>query len=565
MSWLDPGIIFDAFWALATSYRSWKRKISGDSGTKKARSTEVLTVDALDLEEISRCLEKGIFTSEDLVDLYLSRISQVNDQARAIACINPDAKSIAIKRDEERQDGRVLGYEQYEYLQPSYSDFKFTGHSMAFHYLSKIHVTLDQMETTGGSFALAGAKYEIESTIITKLREAGAVLLGKTNLSEWGMSRSSGCKSGWSALYGQAVGCFCEDQDPQGSSSGSAIAISLKLASFAIGGETCGSIIYPAQKSGVVDLKPTVGLTSRAGTIPLNPAQDSVGPLTQYVKDSAVILSIIAGEDELDNATDSIPFNRIPNYETLCQRDSLKEICVAVPRSIYSIEDLDPELGVAFRKTVSQFRDLGAVIIDEVDFEIRSPIQGREKTSAAISCYEKLVTNPHKIKNISDLVEFTKGTSAEEYEKFGANWFESARDAPGTSASEEFCLVNARLENLGEDIPRLLDQQNCEILLATSSTDLSLDLGRLPGIQVPLGFYSSDQEVIRNSKGMVTKAPNIPYGITLTGRRFSEEKLIACTYAFEQATLTVRQIQGRILINAHLRNQGASDKMDGAL
>ncbi|KAJ5626815.1 amidase [Penicillium herquei] len=501
MSWLDPGIIFDAFWALATSYRSWKRKISGDPGTKKARSAEVLTVDALDLEEIRRCLEKGIFTSEDLVDLYLSRISQVNDQARAIACINPDAKSIAIKRDEERQNGRVLG----------------PLHGIPF-LVKDTFVTLDQMETTGGSFALAGAKYEVESTIITKLRDAGAVLLGKTNLSEWGMSRSSGCKSGWSAQFGQAVGGFYEDQDPQGSSSGSAIAISLKLASFAIGGETCGSIIYPAQKSGVVGLKPTVGLTSRAGTIPLNPAQDSVGPLTQYVKDSAVILSIIAGEDELDNATDSIPFNRIPSYETLCRRDALKGIRVAVPRSIYCIEESDPELGAAFRETVFQFRDLGAVIIDDVDFENWKPGSGQREDlcgdillrEAFDEFFAKLVTNPHKIKNMSDLIEFTKGTAAEEYEKFGANWFESARDAPGTSASEEFRLVNARLENLGEDIPRLLDEQNCDILLATSSTDLPLDLGRLPGIQVPLGFYSSDQEVIRNSKGMVTRAPNIP-------------------------------------------------------
>ncbi|KAJ5716381.1 amidase [Penicillium malachiteum] len=509
MSWLDPVMIFTAFWTLATSYRSWKRNISGDSEPKKARPTEVLTVDGLDLEEISRCLEKGIFTSEDLVDLYLSRISQVNDQARAVACINPDAKSIAIKRDQERQNGRVLG----------------PLHGIPF-LVKDTFVTLDQMETTGGSFALAGARYEVESTIITKLREAGAVLLGKTNLT---------------------VGGFCEDQDPQGSSSGSAIAVSLKLASFAIGGETCGSIIYPAQKSGVVGLKPTVGLTSRAGTIPLNPAQDSVGPLTQYVRDSAVILSIIAGEDELDSATDSIPFNKIPSYETLCQRDALKGIRVAVPRSIYCIEESDPELGAAFRETVSQFRDLGAVIIDDVDFENWKPGSGQREDlcgdillrEAFDEFFAKLVTNPHKIKNISDLIEFTKGTPAEEYEKFGANWFESARDAPGTSASEEFSLVNARLENLGEDIPRLLDEQNCHILLATSSTDLPLDLGRLPGIQIPLGFYSSEQRVIRNSKGMVTKAPNIPYGITLTGRRFSEEKLIACAIGEEYSSTLI--------------------------
>jgi amidase len=120
------------------------------------------------------------------------------------------------------------------------------------------------------------------------------------------------------------------------------------------------------------------------------------------------------------------------------------------------------------------------------------------------------VENPHKIKNISDLIDFTKNTSEEDYERYGANWFESARDAPGTSRSEEFLSVKARMEHLGYDIERLLDTHHCDILLATSSTDLPLDLGRLPGIQVPLGFYSADREIVRDSKGMVTKAPNIP-------------------------------------------------------
>ncbi len=124
--------------------------------------------------------------------------------------------------------------------------------------------------------------------------------------------------------------------------------------------------------------------------------------------------------------------------------------------------------------------------------------------------FATLVTNPYQIKTISDLIDFTKSTSEEDYEKYGADWFENARDAPGTSESEEFLSAKARMEHLGDDIARLLDNHDCDILLATSSTDLPLDLGRLPGIQVPLGFYSADRAVVRNSKGMVTKAPNIP-------------------------------------------------------
>ncbi|KAJ6179652.1 amidase [Penicillium mononematosum] len=418
-------------------------------------------------------------------------------------------------------------------------------------------VTLDQMNTTGGPYALAGARYEFESTIMTNLREAGAIILGKTNLSEWGMSRSSKCKSGWLALYGQAVGGFYQDQDPQGSSSGSAIATSLKLASFTIGGEkTCGSILYPAQKNGVVGLKPTVGLTSRFGTIPTNPEQDSVGPITQYVKDSAIILHVIAGKDNLDCATESIPFDKIPDYEAACQRDALKGVRIAAPRSVYRVADSDPEVGVALQNAISQFRELGAIIVEDVDFEHWKPGSGQREDlfgdvllrEAFEEFFANLVENPHRIRNVSDLIDFTKSTSEEDYEGYGENWFGSARDAPGTSGSEEFLSVKARMEHLGHDVERLLDNHHCDILLATSSTDLPLDIGRLPGIQVPLGLYSADREIVRDSKGMVAKAPNIPYGITLTGRRYSEEKLLACAYAFEQATLTVRLNEEKLWI-----------------
>jgi amidase len=163
-----------------------------------------------------------------------------------------------------------------------------------------------------GSYALAGAKYRYESTVVAKLRTVGAIILGKTNLSQWGMARSPKCPSGWSATFGQAYGPFHANQDPQGSSSGSAIAASLRYAAGCLGAEvsfsgsdygwsslktneTCGSILYPAQSNSVVGLKPTTGLTSRAGTIPLNPDQDSIGPLALSVKDVAILLQIIAG------------------------------------------------------------------------------------------------------------------------------------------------------------------------------------------------------------------------------------------------------------------------------
>ncbi|CAG8181637.1 unnamed protein product [Penicillium salamii] len=183
-----------------------------------------------------------------------------------------------------------------------------------------------------------------------------------------------------------------------------------------------------------------------------------------------------------------------------------------------------------------------------------------DELSAFEEFFAGLTENPHRIRNISDLIEVIKNTPEEEYDNCGANWFESARDAPGTSMSEEFFTVKARMEHLGGDIARLLDTYDCDVLLATSSTDLPLDLGRLPGIQVPLGFYSANREIVRNFKGMVTKAPNIPHGITITGRRFSEEKLIACAYAFEQATLAVNQNGARLSIKPPFGDQETAEK-----
>ncbi|KAI0199483.1 putative amidase [Astrocystis sublimbata] len=407
-----------------------------------------------------------------------------------------------------------------------------------------IFISHDKMDTTGGSYALVGAKYHHESTAVTKLRKAGAIIFGKTSLSEWGMARSPKCPSGWSTMFGQALGPFHPIQDPQGSSSGSAIAASLHYAGAFLGAETCGSILYPAQRNGVVGLKPTTGLTSRAGTIPLNPDQDSVGPLAASVKDTAIVLQVIAGKDDKDTATAEIPFDSIPDYVACCRASGLDGVRIAVPRSVFTQAESDPELGAAFRAALQQVRSLGATVIGDVEFKTWRPGAGmREDLWGDIQLresYEKffagLRVNPHGLHNISELIEFIKTTPEEQYDKFGAGWFENARDAPGSSSSNEYLQVKARMEQLGEDVVRLLDENNCDVLLATSSTDLPLDLGKLPGISVPLGFYSENSEVVIGPKGLARQGPNIPFAITFAGRRFSEEILISCAYAFEQAT-----------------------------
>lgn len=207
-----------------------------------------------------------------------------------------------------------------------------------------------------------------------------------------------------------------------------------------------------------------------------------------------------------------------------------------VPQSTYRTADSDPEVGVAFRDAVEKVRSLGAVIVDGTDFQEWRPGSGQREDlfgdimlrdgaygliklprDAVSDCsvalaefFGGLAVNPHEIYNVSDLIEFIKRTPEEEYEKFGAEWFENARDVQGSSTSEEFLKSKVKMEHLGQDLVRLLDEHNCDILMATTSTDLPLDLGRLPGISVPLGFYSSDRAVVKNSKGQVSKGPNIP-------------------------------------------------------
>ncbi|KAK0668450.1 amidase [Cercophora samala] len=493
----------------------------------------------MDLGEIIQAIRTGHLDSQSLIRIYLARIADTNAKVKAVGSLNPDAEALALEKDTQQKAGIVLG----------------DLHGVPI-IVKDTLVTNDKMDTTGGSFALVGAKFRTPSTTIKRLQDAGAIILGKANLSQWGMARSGNCPNGWSALHGQALGAFHENQDPQGSSSGCAIAASLNLASATIGGETCGSILYPAQRNGVVGLKPTVGLTSRAGTIPLNPEHDSIGPLTRFVKDSARILQVIAGRDELDPATWDIPFASIPDYVGACSLAGCQGLRIVLPTSVRKVIRSDPEIDRAFQTAVETLRSLGAIIVEDVDFEKWKP-GGRQREDlmgdillreSYKEFFSDLEVNPHGIHDLADLIEFIKRTPEEAYAEFGAGWFESARDASGTSSSEAFLSCKSRMEELGSDLVKLLDRTNCDILLATGSTDLPLDLGRLPGISVPLGYWSEARDATIGEDGTVTKGPNMPFSVVFAGRRFSEEKLLGCAYAFEQATLAINDGPGKMQV-----------------
>jgi len=238
------------------------------------------------LEHLRCGLELKLFTSIDLVIAYTARINEVNATLRMVTELNPDAVAIARELDNERILGRVRG--------PLHGIPILIKNNIA---------TNDRMGNTAGSLALLGATVPEDSTVAAKLRRAGAVILGKTNLSQWANFRSDNTSNGWSAHGGQTVGAYFPGQDPSGSSSGSGVASSLGLALASLGTETDGSIISPSDVNNLVGIKPSVGLTSRFLVIPISEHQDTVGPMARSVKDAAYILSAIAGKDANDNYT----------------------------------------------------------------------------------------------------------------------------------------------------------------------------------------------------------------------------------------------------------------------
>ncbi|KAM7192659.1 putative amidase [Rhypophila sp. PSN 637] len=365
------------------------------------------------IDDLRAGLEDGDFTSVDLVTAYIARITDVNPVLHAVTEINPDALEIAAELDQERAQGKCRG--------PLHGIPILIKNNIA---------TLDKMNNTAGSFALLGARPPRDAFVASRLRKAGAVLLGKSNLSQWANFRSSNSSNGWSAHGGQTKGAYIPNQDPSGSSSGSGVSSSLGLAAACLGTETDGSILSPSQRNNIVGIKPTVGLTSRDLVIPISEHQDTIGPMARTVKDAAYLLSAIAGVDPNDNYTSAIPTNLsiplLPDYVAACDANALSGARLGIPNNVLEAfasfdNTSDPETS-AFLSTLSLFTDSGATIIQNADFTnltawLSSEAEGKVLNADFItnlaSYLSKLTTNPNNITSLSDLSDFTKQTAPE--------------------------------------------------------------------------------------------------------------------------------------------------------
>lgn len=480
------------------------------------------------ISELQDAMEAGTLTSRGLVEMYQARIKAL-DQAgpalRSVLEINPDVLAIADALDEERAAKGSRG----------------PLHGIPILLKDNI-ATADRMQTTAGSLALLGSQPARDAFVARKLREAGAVILGKANLSEWANFRSPASSSGWSARGGQALNPYVLDRSPCGSSSGSATAVAANLAAASLGSETDGSILSPAATNGVVGIKPTVGLTSRAGVIPISHSQDTVGPFGRTVADAALLLGAITGVDDRDAVTQESAGRFYTDYTQFLDRAGLQGARIGIPRQVYF--GYSAKVDAVVNAAIGQMRELGAVIVDPADIPTAKQMADSrsEETvllfelKADMNAYlADLISSPAR--TLADLIAFNEAHAGEELLYFGQEHFLRAHET--TSLSDPVYLAaleeNCRLARQ-EGIDAVMDEHHLDALvMPTISLPCRIDLvngdhfpggcaqpaalAGYPAISVPAGFVFG-----------------LPVGITFMGRAYSEPTLIKLAYAFEQGT-----------------------------
>nr|GAT52318.1 predicted protein [Mycena chlorophos] len=491
------------------------------------------------LADLQAGLEAGQFTSVDLVTAYIARINEVNSELHAVIEISPTALAHAATLDAQRKQNQTLG----------------PLHGIPILVKDNIATQVsDGMNTTAGSYVLLNSVVPGDSTVVAKLRAAGAIILGKANMSEWA-GFGPLAPEGWSGRGGQTTNAYYPNGTACGSSSGSGVAASIGLSAAALGTETAGSITCPASANNVVGIKPTVGLTSRAGVIPASEHQDTVGPLARTVTDAALILNVIAGKDSADNYTSAQP-STVPDYTARLSKDALKGVRIGVPREVF----LDPYYGPIvggpeFATALKTLESLGAIITDpanitNVDEIISSFIPGsvlytdiKYDLAAYLATLTSIPTNVHTVQDIAAWNNANKAleepaldayTEWNLYFDLAAN---TSRDANYTAA-----VATDYLWGRTQGIDAALTKYNLSALVLpeTSAMTIVAGIAGYPIVTVPLGFQANTTKPLDagGADQPYQTAPNLPFGLTFVGTAWSEADLIAYAYAYEQATMT---------------------------
>ncbi len=504
---------------------------AGAGRSAPAPAAQPAKPDPFELEEatildLQKRMVSGQESARSLAEKYTARIEALDRRGPALRSVlemNPDAIEIAGKLDQERKAGRVRG----------------SLHGIPI--LVKDNIgTADRMTTTAGSLALEGSIPSSDSFVAKMLRDAGAVILGKTNLSEWANFRSTHSSSGWSARGGQCRNPYALDRNPSGSSSGSGAAAAANLCAASIGTETDGSIVSPSNNCSLVGIKPTLGLASRSGIIPIAHSQDTPGPMCRTVADAVILLTAISGTDPVDRATKESTAKGARNFVKLLDPKGLEGARIGVPRKVFFGASAPADRIV--ERAIADMKRLGAVIIDPADVENADAF---EKSELEVLLYEfKADLNQYlaalpgaRARTLKDLIDFNERNRENEMPYFGQEIFLKAEaKGPLTEKAYRDALEKDLRLSQKEGIDKTMDKHRLDALVAPTSGPPSL-------IDLVNGDYgvngSSTVPAIAGYPHITVPAGydfGLPVGISFFGRPWSEPTLIKIAYAYEQAT-----------------------------
>ncbi|MCU0377588.1 MAG: amidase [Bacteroidales bacterium] len=494
-----------------------------DGGTRSEDAKSFL-FEEYTIMQLQQGYANGDFTITEVVQAYLDRIEAIDDNGphlNAVLQVNPDALTIAAELDRELKDGKIRG----------------PMHGVPVLLKDNID-THDAMETTAGSRALRGSHPAQDSYVAQKLRDAGAVIIGKTNLSEWANFRGNLSSSGWSGVGGQTKNPYILDRNPCGSSSGSGVAVSANLCMIAIGTETNGSIVCPATANGIVGIKPTVGLLSRSGIIPISFTQDTPGPMARTVSDAAIALGVMTGVDPADSKTATSEGKYLTDYTPFLKEDGLKGKKIGW---YTSARGQHFKVDTLMQKAADFIRSQGAEVV-EIDNIYSSEVSSLSfqvllyEFRDGLNKYFASLGEAAPVKSVEELIEFNKRDSIE-LRYYDQELLIEAQKK-GSVESQEFLEILGKMNRLvrEEGIDRVMAENDLDAFMApTGSPAWKTDLingdafvlsssspaaiSGYPNITVPMGFIDG-----------------LPVGISFFAKAWSEPQLIEIAYAYESAT-----------------------------
>ena len=496
---------------------------ANNNADRELSANDQFPLNEITIDELQHKMKNGELTSRKITSLYLERINEMDKNGpklKAVIELNPDALDMADKMDVERRSGKIRG----------------PMHGIPVLIKDNIN-TGDKMMTTAGSLALLGHHAAKDAFIISKLRDAGAVILGKTNCSEWSNFRSGRSSSGWSSRGGQTKNACMLDRSPSGSSSGSAVAVAANMCAVSIGTETDGSIVAPSSFNGIVGIKPTVGLWSRSGIIPISKTQDTPGPMARTVRDAAILLAALCGVDTEDEATRTSEGKFQTDYTKYLNVDGLKGTRIGIEKSFLTGHQ---DVVALYKDAIEVLKRSGATII-EVD--LVKKYYDAEYPEYLLLQYEfkdglnkYLAEANATVKSLKEVIAFNKKNEAKVMPYFKQETLESS-EKKDSLTSKEYLEILEKRNKIIEMVDNIMKENNLEAICGTS-IGLPCAIDVING-DYNTGFYFCPPAAVAGYPHMTVpmgKVHELPVGLSFMAGAYKEGDIIRLAYAFEQAT-----------------------------